>query len=69
MKIGIVVSSSEPETVYHAFRFGVFALKKGDTVKVFLLSKGVESESLDTDQFKISEQIEALVAGGGTINA
>lgn len=69
MKIGIIISTAEPETIYNAFRFGVFALRKGDTVKVFLLSKGVESESLDTDQFKITEQIDALIAGGGTINA
>ena len=69
MKIGIVIYSNDPETVWNAFRFGNFALKEGDEVKVFLLAKGVESESLDTDQFKVTEQIRSLVDKGGSILA
>jgi hypothetical protein len=33
----------------------VFALKKGDTVHVFLLAKGVECESIDLGTFKVTE--------------
>ncbi|MFP7754710.1 DsrE family protein [Thermodesulfobacteriota bacterium B35] len=69
MKLGIIISSNEQETVWNAFRFGVFSLKQGDVVKVFLISKGVESENLDTDRFKITEQMAALTAAGGTIYA
>ena len=69
MKLGIVIYSTDAETVWNAFRFGVFALKQGDTVRVFLLAKGVECESLDTDQFKVSEQMKALVDHGGQILA
>ena len=69
MKIGIVIYSNDPETVWNAFRFGNFALNEGDGVKVFLLAKGVESESLDTDQFKVTEQIRSLVDKGGSILA
>jgi len=47
MKLGIVIYSNDPETVWNAFRLGVFSLKEKDTVKVFLLAKGVECESLD----------------------
>ena len=36
---------------------------------VFLLGKGVECESLDTDKFKVSEQIKELVDSGGKILA
>lgn len=39
MKLGIVIYSDEVETVWNAFRLGVFALKKGDSVQVFLLRK------------------------------
>src|SRR3989338_4005956 len=67
MKLGLVLYSSDPETVLNAFRLGNFTLKKGDTVKVFLLAKGVECESLDTDHFKITEQMKAFVEGGGQI--
>ena len=69
MKIGIVIYSNEPETVWNAFRFGNFALSKEDKVKVFLLGKGVESESLDTDKFKITEQIRLFINQGGKIFA
>jgi uncharacterized protein involved in oxidation of intracellular sulfur len=69
MKLGIVLYSNDPETVWNAFRFGNFALKSGDQVKVFLLAKGVECESLDTEQYQINEQIQTLVDNGGKILA
>ena len=69
MKLGIVIYSNDPETVWNAFRLGVFSLKEKDKVKVFLLAKGVECESLDTDKFKVSQQIRAFVDNGGEILA
>ncbi len=69
MKLGIVVYSNDPETVFNAFRVGIYAIDKGDTVKVFLLAKGVESEMLDTDMFKISEQMQNFVNKGGEVLA
>lgn len=69
MNIGIVVYSNDSETVWNAFRFANFALNEGDEIKVFLLGKGVECESLDTDQFKVTEQMQTLVDNGGEIFA
>ncbi len=69
MKLGIVVYSNDSETTWNAFRFGNFALKEGDEVRVFLLDKGVECESLDTDKFKVTEQMQTFVNGGGEIFA
>lgn len=69
MKIGIVIYSNESETVWNAFRFGNFALKEGDEVKVILLAKGVECESIDTDKFKVTEQMKQFVDKGGKIFA
>jgi len=69
MKLGVVVYSSDPESVWNAFRFGNFALNGGDVVQVFLLGKGVECESLDTDTFKVTEQMRTLVDNGGKIFA
>jgi sulfur relay (sulfurtransferase) complex TusBCD TusD component (DsrE family) len=65
MKIGIVIYSNDSETVWNAFRFGNFALNQGDQVRVFLLGKGVECESLDTDKFKVTEQIRTFVNNSG----
>ena len=69
MKIGIVIYSDNSETVWNAFRFGNFALKEGDDVKVFLLANGVECESQDTDKFKVTEQMKTLVDNGGEMFA
>lgn len=69
MKLGIILYSNDSETVWNAFRLGVFARSQGDTVKVFLLGKGVECESLDTEVFRINEQIHELLDAGGEILA
>ena len=69
MKPGIVVSSNDPETVWNAFRLGSFALGQGDTVNVFLLGKGVECESLDTEHFAVTKMMMELADRGGKIDA
>lgn len=69
MKIGIIIYSNDPETVWNAFRFANFSIKKGDEVRIFLLGKGVECETLDTEKFRISGQIQIVVAGNGKIYA
>lgn len=69
MTLGIVIYSDHAETVWNGFRLGNFALKKGDGVKVFLLAKGVEAESLSNDQFNVKEQMEQFVADKGEILA
>ncbi len=69
MKLGIVIYSNDPETVWNAFRLGIFSLKKEDTVKIFLLAKGVECESLDTEKFDITKEIRTFIESGGEILA
>jgi sulfur relay (sulfurtransferase) complex TusBCD TusD component (DsrE family) len=69
MKLGIVVYSGDAETVWNAFRFGNFALNQGDLVKVFLLAKGVEAESLDSDKFKVTDMMNEFARQGGQIFA
>ncbi|MFH0953917.1 MAG: DsrE family protein [Verrucomicrobiota bacterium] len=69
MKLGMIVYSADPETVWNVFRFGAFALKQGDNVKAFFLARGVECEKLNTDSFKVTEQMQAFVDGGGKILA
>lgn len=69
MKLGIILYSNDSETVWNAFRLGVFALENNDSVKTFLLAKGVECESLDTEKFSITEQMNSFVNKGGEILA
>ena len=69
MKLGIVIHGNESETVWNAFRLGIYSLGQDDTVRVFLLGKGVECEQLDTEQFKVTEQMSDFVDKGGDILA
>jgi uncharacterized protein involved in oxidation of intracellular sulfur len=69
MKLGIVIYSTDAETVWNAFRLGVFSLKEGDKVKAFLLANGVECEKLVDDKFNVLEQMQLFVDNGGKILA
>ena len=69
MKLGIIIYSNDAETVWNAFRLGVFALNEGDAVKVFLIAKGVEAENLDSEKLKVTKQIQEFVNKKGEILA
>ena len=64
MKIGIIINTNEPETVWNAFRFGVTLLKARHKVKIFLYGRGVESEKIKS-KFNIKEQISLFNGNGG----
>ena len=69
MKLGIVIYSDHPETVWNAFRLANFSLNKNDTVNVFLMAKGVEAESLSNNQFDIKEQMNNFISSNGILYA
>lgn len=69
MKLGIVISSNNPETAWNALRLGVYALGKGDAVSVFLLGRGVECETLDTTHFAVTGEMRKILEHGGHIRA
>jgi uncharacterized protein involved in oxidation of intracellular sulfur len=69
MKLGIVISSDDVETVWNAFRLANFARKEGDGVSVFLVAKGVEYEGKSTEKFPAKAEAEKLLATGGIILA
>ncbi|WP_457601153.1 DsrE family protein [Hydrogenivirga sp.] len=69
MRLGIVLYNNDPETVWNAFRFGVFSLAQGDEVRVFLLGKGVECLGMEDERFNVQEQIKLFRENGGEIVA
>jgi len=69
MKLGIVLSTTEPETVFNVLRLGNYALSRSDTVRVFLLGKGVELDQIQNERFNVCQQAESLLGAGGTIQA
>lgn len=65
MKLGIILSQTEPETVFNALRLANYSLKQGDTVKIFLVGQGVELDRINDAKFNVREQAEAVLAAGG----
>ncbi|HLG24285.1 MAG TPA: DsrE family protein [Candidatus Nanoarchaeia archaeon] len=69
MKIGIVLSTNEPENVWNAFRFANISLKSSHDVRCFLMNKGVEVEDVSNDKYNIMEQIKLFIENKGQILA
>lgn len=69
MKLGIIISSSQAETNWNAFRLANLALSKGDTVSMFLVGEGVEYGKNSSAQFDIHKQVQQFLQANGTIIA
>ena len=69
MKLTLIITQTNPEVVFNAFRLANFSLKEGDIVKVFLLAEGVELEQIDNTKFDVRAQAKGFLASGGEILA
>ncbi|MHB1428468.1 MAG: DsrE family protein [Rhodocyclaceae bacterium] len=65
MKIVIVISSNDSETVWNAFRFAITSLSYDNEVSVFLLGKGVEAPLVSTLEYDVDEQLSLFRSNGG----
>lgn len=68
-KLGIVLTSNDPETVFNVFRLANFSADSGDTVSVFLLGKGVELDKLRGKKFDVRGQVKRFQTNGQKIMA
>jgi uncharacterized protein involved in oxidation of intracellular sulfur len=57
MKILMIISTDDTETIYNAMRLANVGVKKGDEISVFMLGKGVLFEQSGNEQFNVMEQI------------
>lgn len=69
VKIGLVIQSNDPETVWNALRFANTSLDADHTVQIFLLGKGVEIEKIRDSNFDVHEVLERFLKGKGEIYA
>jgi sulfur relay (sulfurtransferase) complex TusBCD TusD component (DsrE family) len=69
MKIAMVISQTNPELVFNAFRLANFSRKEGDEVKMFLLAEGVELDGINNIKFDVQGQAESFLGAGGQILA
>jgi len=69
MKLGIVITTKEPEKAWNAMRLANFALRAGDEVKVFLMGEGVEAPEVEESKFNVKKEMEKFLEDGGKILA
>lgn len=65
MKLGMIVTQSEPETVFNALRLALYSLQQGDEVRIFLSGKGVEIDQIDDPAFDVKGQAQNVAQAGG----
>ena len=69
MKFGVIIETNEPEKSWNGVRFANATLKQGHETKLFLMSAGVEIESIVHEKYNAKEQIDEFVRNTGTVLA
>lgn len=64
MKLGIVITQTDPETVFNALRLAQYSLQAGDKVKIFLSGRGVDIDKIKDEQFNVKKIAEELLKEG-----
>ncbi len=65
MKLGMIISQTDPETVFNALRLALYSLEEGDEVRIFLSGKGVEIDGIEDPKFNVKEQAYKVLEAGG----
>jgi sulfur relay (sulfurtransferase) complex TusBCD TusD component (DsrE family) len=71
MKIGILVSTNDPETLWNAFRFANLCMNTDVTneVTMFLNAKAVDYEKHDSGNFNLKELAKTFTLSDGILLA
>jgi len=69
MKLGVILNTSVPETVFNALRLANTALGAGHEVNIFLLGPGVEIESIENKTFDVPDVLGRFTKDGGNLFA
>jgi len=69
VKLGLIIQSNDPETVWNALRFANTSLNAHHDVQIFLLGKGVELERIHDSSFDVSAVLHQFLEHSGRIYA
>jgi sulfur relay (sulfurtransferase) complex TusBCD TusD component (DsrE family) len=65
MKLGIIITQTDPETVFNVLRLALYSLEQGDEVRIFLSGKGVEIDRTEDERFDVKAQAQKVLEVGG----
>ncbi len=69
MKLGIIITQTDPETVFNALRLAHYALEQGDGVRIFLSGRGVEIDQIEDPTFNVKGEAQKVLDAGGVFLA
>jgi uncharacterized protein involved in oxidation of intracellular sulfur len=69
MKLGILITQTDPETVFNALRLANYSLKQGDAVRIFLSGRGVEIDQIEDQKFNVKAEAQKVLDAGGQLMA
>jgi uncharacterized protein involved in oxidation of intracellular sulfur len=65
MKLGIIITQTDPETVFNALRLALYSLEQGEEVRIFLSGRGVEIDQIEDPKFDVKTQAQKVLDAGG----
>jgi uncharacterized protein involved in oxidation of intracellular sulfur len=65
MKLGMIITQTDPETVFNGLRLALYSLEQGDEVRIFLSGKGVEIDQIEDSTFDVKGQAQKVLEAGG----
>jgi len=65
MKLGMILTQTDPETVFNALRLANYSLQQRDEVCIFLSGKGVEIDRINDPKFDVKGQARKVLDAGG----
>ncbi len=65
MKLGMIITQTDPETVFNALRLALYSLEQGDEVRIFLSGRGVEIDHVEDSKFNVKAQAQKVLDAGG----
>jgi len=69
MKLGMIITQTDPETVFNALRLALYSLQQGDQVRIFLSGRGVDIDKIQDLAFDVKGQARKVLDAGGTFLA
>ena len=64
MKLGMIITQTDPETVFNALRLALYSLEHGDEVRIFLSGRGVEIDQIEDPKFDVKAQAQKVLDAG-----
>jgi len=61
----MIVTHTDPESVFNALRLALYSLEQGDDVRIFLSGKGVEIDQIDDPRFDVTSLAQQVLDTGG----